>query len=174
MSNEAKIGDVLARFEIMTEADALDFEKTGRAVLIVEDNAMGIPLPRGKQGEPGEPGEPGPKFSPDLFLREATDGEALSRLQRLSAGWREAGSANINYTALNEPTGSAFFYTRGGWHVYRDFMGGRSELIAGEYELPITLRNTEQPEPPTEGIRLFAEGDQLKAIKTDGTVSVIA
>jgi hypothetical protein len=34
---ESKIGDITTRLAFYTEGDALDFQKTGRAVLVVED-----------------------------------------------------------------------------------------------------------------------------------------
>ena len=75
--SEATVGDIIARFRWMSEPDALDFEKTGRMVLVVEDGVMQVPLPRGKQGESGPSGPRGSSLRPDLVLDEETDGAAL-------------------------------------------------------------------------------------------------
>lgn len=172
---EAKVGDILTRLEFYTEGDALDFQKTGRAVFVVEDGVAELPLPAGPQGEQGEPGEPGGKLAPDLILQETTDGLALSKLQDRSATWR-TGNIDMNgYFAINEPTGSGFFYTRGGWAIYRDVFGANTEISPGEFDMPVQFNNVEEAPPaPASGVTLFAESDSLKVIKPDGTVVVIA
>lgn len=171
---EKKVGDVLARFTYMTEDDVLDFQRTGRLVLVAEDSMMELPLPRGKAGEPGPPGKPGGPLRPDLGLSEPTDGEALEKLQSLSRGWRSAGRDRENYFAYNIPTRSGFFYTRGGWIIARDVFGVSSEIVVQETRLPLTLLDVaETPSAPEEGVTLFSEGGVLKKITSDGTVSEV-
>lgn len=168
---ESTIGDLVARFTYMTEADALDFEKTGRLVLVAEDGFMNHPLPSGKQGEQGEPGPPGPPLRPDLVLDEATDGEALAKLQERSVGWRNAGITEQRYFAINKPTKSGFFYTRGGWVIIRDIFGGNSEISAAHFTMPVTFDEVETPPPaPTSGITLFAHEGLLKTISPTGEI----
>lgn len=173
-TNEVSIGDVIARFRWMSEADALDFERTGRMVMVVEDGVMEIPLPRGPQGGPGPTGPRGNPLRPDLVLDEDTDGAALIKLQERSVGWRNAGQDRENYFAINKPTLTGFFYTRGGWVTIRNIFGGQGENVAAEYDLPITLRNTSEPTAPDSGIRLFCENDTLKAKKPSGEVVTVA
>lgn len=50
---ERKYSEVLARLKFTTESDALDFQRTGRMPVIVEDGMLDIPLPAGPQGPPG-------------------------------------------------------------------------------------------------------------------------
>lgn len=168
---EATVGDILARLEFKTEGDALDFQKTGRAVFVVEDSIGNLPLPAGEKGDDGEKGDPGGKLSPDLILQETTDGLALQKLQERSATWR-GGSIDMNgYFAINEPTNSGFFYTRGGWAIYRDVFGANTEITPGEFTLPVTFNNvSEAPEAPSSGVVLYAEGDSLKLKKPNGSV----
>lgn len=173
--SEATVGDIIARFRWMSESDALDFEKTGRMVLVVEDGVMQVPLPRGKQGDAGPSGPRGSSLRPDLVLDEETDGAALLKLQERSVGWRNAGQDRENYFAINKPTLTGFFYTRGGWVTIRNLFGGQGENVASEYDLPVTLRNVDvEPETPDSGVRLFCQGDTLKAKKIDGSVVDIA
>ena len=168
---ESTIGDLIARFTYMTEADALDFEKTGRLVLVAEDGFMNHPLPRGKQGDPGEPGPPGPPLRPDLVLDEVTDAEALAKLQERSVTWRNAGITDQRYFAINKTTKSGFFYTRGGWVIIRDIFGGSSEISAAHFTMPVTFDEVDvPPSAPSSGITLFAHEGSLKTISPTGEI----
>lgn len=172
---ESKIGDITTRLAFYTEGDALDFQKTGRAVLVVEDGVAELPLPAGKQGNPGPKGDPGSSLRPDLILDETTDSAALGVLQRYSSAWRAAGTDREGFFAINKPTKSGFFYSRSGWTVMRDIFGGSSELVAGEFTLPAYFRNVAAaPEAPADGVVLYSEDNKLKVKKTDGTVVELA
>lgn len=172
---ESKIGDITTRLTFYTESDALDFQKTGRAVLVVEDGVAELPLPAGGKGDPGPRGEPGSSLRPDLILDETTDSAALDVLQRYSSSWRAAGTDRDGFFAINKPTKSGFFYSRSGWAVMRDIFGSNSEIIAGEFTLPTYFRNVKAaPETPSDGVVVYCEGNTLKAKKTDGTVVEIA
>ena len=169
-----KIGDFLVRLDFYSEADALDFEKTGRAVLVVEDGLANMPLPKGDKGKKGDRGEPGSSLRPDLILDEPTDSLALEKLQERSVTWRTGDIDRDGYFALNKPTKSGFFYTRGGWAVIRDVFGGQSEIVAGEFTMPTTFTNVPtEPPAPINGVTLFAQAGSLKLKKSNGTVVTI-
>lgn len=172
---EAKVGDILTRLEFYTEGNALDYQSTGRAVFVVEDGVGNLPLPAGPQGDQGPKGDPGGKLTPDLILQEVSDGAALTKLQSRSATWR-TGNINMDgYFAINEPTGSGFFYTRGGWAIYRDVFGANTEITPGEFDLPVQFNNvSEVPPTPASGVVMYAEAGDLKVKKADGTVVKIA
>ncbi len=172
---EAKVGDILTRLEFYQEDDPLDFQRTGRAVLVVEDGVAELPLPAGKQGEPGPRGVSGSSLRPDLVLDEATDGEALDVLQARSTTWRTGGIERDGYFALNKPTKSGFFYTRGGWSIIRDVFGGQSEIVAGEFTFPVKFEDVlVEPTTPVGGVTLFSQTGSLKVKKPDGTVVTLA
>lgn len=167
-----KIGDFLVRLDVYSEGDPLDFRNTHRGVFVVEDSMANLPLPKGDRGEKGEKGDPGGPLRPDLVLSEPTDGEALKKLQRQSSGWRRNKEAKEKgYFAINAPTKSGFFYTRGGWVIIRDIFSGAAELAPAEYESPVTFKNvTKEPPAPTNGVTLFAQGNVLKAKLPNGSV----
>ena len=48
-----QVSDIVARLTFTMDGDALDFAKTGRGVLVVEDRHANIPLPKGDKGDPG-------------------------------------------------------------------------------------------------------------------------
>lgn len=172
---EAKVGDILTRLEFYTEGDALDFQQTGRLVIVAEDGVAELPLPKGPPGETGPRGPSGSSLRPDLVLDESTDGNALQRLQERSTTWRTGTVDREGYFAINKPTGSGFFYSRGGWTVLRDIFGGNSEIVAGEFTFPVFYRNVDaEPATPIGGVAVYAEGDSLKAKKPDGTVVTLA
>ena len=174
MADEAVVGDVTARIRFYMDSDPLDFRKTGRAVLVMEDNYAEIPLPAGPPGKQGPRGEPGSSLRPDLVLDETEDSDAMKKLQERSATWRSTGVDKDGYFAINKPTKTGFFYTRGGWTVIRDIFGGGSEIVAGEFTFPTNLRNvTKTPPAPADGILLYCEGNQLKAKKSDGSTTVL-
>lgn len=168
------IGDILVRLSFFNEGDALDFKNTGRAVLVVEDGVAELPLPKGEQGPAGERGPAGAPLRPDIILDEKDDSMALEKLKSRGAEFRAKGVGYQGYFALNKPTMSAFFYTRGGWVVVRDIFGGRTEITAGEFSLPVKVNFVEE-EPPTPigGITLFAHNGELKIKKPDGSVKVL-
>lgn len=172
---EAKVGDILTRLEFYTESDALDFQKTGRLVIVAEDGVAELPLPKGPQGDDGPRGPSGSSLRPDLVLDEETDGEALTKLQERSVTWRTGSVDRDGYFAINKPTGSGFFYSRGGWTVLRDIFGGSSEIVAGEFTFPVFYRNVEAPPAtPIGGVVVYSEAGSLKAKKPDGTVVTLA
>lgn len=168
---ESTVGELIARLEFKTEGDALDFQRTGRAVFVVEDGVGHLPLPAGPRGTPGPKGDPGSRLTPNLIMQELTDGAALTKLQTLSQNWRNGEINRDGYFAINEPTGTGFFYTRGGWTTYRDVFGANSEIAPGEFELPVFFKNLAS-EPPAQagGVTLFSQGNLLKIKKPDGTV----
>lgn len=51
-----QISDITTRLTFTMDGDALDFAKTGRGVLVVEDNQASLPLPKGDKGDKGDPG----------------------------------------------------------------------------------------------------------------------
>lgn len=165
------VNDFLVRLEVHTEGDGLDFQETGRGVFVVEDGVGNMPLPRGEKGETGEKGDPGGRLTPQLIMQEVSDGAALTKLQERSQTWRTGNVNRDGYFAINQPTGSGFFYTRGGWVIYRDVFGANSEVVAGEFDLPVTFANaSEEPEAPSSGVTMYAQGNELKIKKPNGTV----
>lgn len=172
---EAKVGDILARLEFYTEGDALDFQNTGRLVIVAEDGVAEIPLPTGPRGKEGPRGPAGTTLIPQLILDEPTDGQALDRLQARSTTWRTGSIDRDGYFAINKATMTGFMYTRGGWSLIRNIFGGQGEIVAGEFNLPVTYNNVEsEPSTPIGGVTVYAQGGVLKAKKPDGTVVTLA
>lgn len=172
---ESKIGDITTRLVFYSESDALDFKKTGRAVLVVEDGVAELPLPAGEDGKPGPAGPKGDPLRPDLVLDETTDSAALAVLQQRSSTWRTTGVDRTGFFALNKPTKSGFFYSRSGWSVIRDIFGGASEITAGEFLMPTYFRNVDaEPEAPADGCVVYSSNNELKVKKADGTVVKLA
>lgn len=162
----ATVSDIAARLVFTMDGDALDFEKTGRGVIVIEDNRADIPLPRGPKGDKGDPGEPG-RMVVSLVLDETTDSAALEVLKRRSATWSTLNQDRIGYFAINEPTRSGFFYTRGGWVIIRNIFG------TGVH--PVTYTNvSSEPAPTEEGVVVYSFGGRLKAVRPDGTRVTIA
>lgn len=162
----ATVSDIAARLVFTMDGDALDFEKTGRGVIVVEDNRADIPLPRGPKGDKGDPGEPG-RMVVSLVLDETTDSAALEVLKRRSATWSTLNQDRIGYFAINEPTRSGFFYTRGGWVIIRNIFGTGAH--------PVTYTNvSSEPAPTEEGVVVYSFGGRLKAVRPDGTRVTIA
>lgn len=54
--DQPTVGDLTARLEFRYENDPLDFLKTGKGYLVVDDKVATIPLPTGEKGEKGETG----------------------------------------------------------------------------------------------------------------------
>ena len=54
--DQPTIGDLTARLEFRYENDPLDFLKTGKGYLVVDDKVANVPLPRGEKGEKGDTG----------------------------------------------------------------------------------------------------------------------
>lgn len=172
---EANVGDVMVRLKMYMESDALDFQKTGRAVLVVEDGVAELPLPQGKPGRNGDPGPAGSSLRPDLVLDEESDSAALEVLRRYSANWRATGADRRQFFAINKPTKSGFFYNQAGWTIMRDIFGANSEIAAGEFTFPTLFRNVaREPVTPIDGVVVYAQEGVLKVKKADGTVKTIA
>lgn len=166
--------DIILRLKVSSESDALDFEKTGRMAIVVEDGDATLPLPKGDPGPQGPAGPRGGKMIPDLVLDESTDSEALAKLKTRSRAWTTAGEDRDQYFALNKATKTAFFFTRGGWVTVRDVFGGSTEVVAAEMTLPMKFSNvTSAPPTPSDGVVLYAEGNQLKMKNPSGTVKVL-
>lgn len=170
-----KIGDFLVRLDVYSEGDPLDFKNTHRGVFVVEDRMANLPLPKGDKGEKGEKGDPGGPLRVDLVLSEPTDALALQKLQQRSGGWRRSrNQKDKSYFAINAPTKSGFFYSRGGWVIIHDIFSGAAELTPAEYESPVTFKNvTTEPPTPTNGVTLFAQGNGLKVKLPNGSVRSI-
>ena len=163
------VQDITTRLIFTMDGDALDFAKTGRGVMVVEDKYANLPLPKGDPGEKGAPGEPG-NLRVSLVLDETTDSSALEVLKRRSAAWAGTEVDNVGYFALNEPTRTGFFYTRGGWVAVRDIFGNASEVTPGTFGLPVTYENVAaEPTPAVDGVVVYAFGGSLIAMKQDGT-----
>lgn len=170
----ATVNDIAARLVFTMDGDALDFEKTGRGVIVVEDNRADIPLPQGPKGDQGDPGEPG-RMVVSLVLDETTDSAALEVLKQRSATWSTTNQDRIGYFAINEPTRSGFFYTRGGWVIIRNIFGTGSEITPGEFVQPVTYTNvSSEPAQSAEGVVVYSFGGRLKAVRPDGTRVTIA
>lgn len=170
----ATVSDIAARLVFTMDGDALDFEKTGRGVIVVEDNRADIPLPQGPKGDQGDPGEPG-RMVVSLVLDETTDSAALEVLKRRSATWSTLNQDRIGYFAINAPTRSGFFYTRGGWVIIRNIFGTGSEITPGEFVQPVTYANvSSEPAPTAEGVVVYSFRGRLKAVRPDGTRVTIA
>lgn len=54
--DQPTVGDLTARLEFRYENDPLDFLKTGKGYLVVDDKVATIPLPTGEKGEKGDTG----------------------------------------------------------------------------------------------------------------------
>ncbi|ATW58632.1 hypothetical protein SEA_ZION_35 [Corynebacterium phage Zion] len=170
----ATVNDIAARLVFTMDGDALDFEKTGRGVIVVEDNEADIPLPKGPKGDPGDPGEPG-RMVVSLVLDETTDSAALEVLKRRSATWSTLNQDYVGYFAINEPTRSGFFYTRGGWVIIRNIFGTGAEIAPGEFSQPVTYANVSSEPASTEaGVVVYSFEGSLKAVRPDGTRVTIA
>lgn len=170
----ATVSDIAARLVFTMDGDALDFEKTGRGVIVVEDSSANIPLPQGPKGDTGDPGQPG-RMVVSLVLDETTDSAALEVLKRRSATWSTLDQNRVGYFAINEPTRSGFFYTRGGWVIIRNIFGTGAEIAPGEFSQPVTYANLESEPAPTEvGVVVYAFEGGLKAVRPDGTRVTIA
>ena len=170
----ATVSDIAARLVFTMDGDALDFEKTGRGVIVVEDNSANIPLPQGPKGDPGDPGQPG-RMVVSLVLDEVTDSAALEVLKRRSATWSTLDQDRIGYFAINEPTRSGFFYTRGGWVIIRNIFGSGAEIAPGEFSQPVTYTNVDsEPGPTATGVVVYSFEGRLKAVRPDGTRVTIA
>lgn len=173
---EQKVGEILARLSFMQESDVLDFAKTGRAVLVVEDNQANLPLPAGPAGPQGPKGEPGSALRADLVLDEETDSVALEKLNTRSRAWSREDVRFQGYFAINKPTKSGFMFTRGGWVVIRDIFGSSTELIPAETTLPIIFDSvTVEPSAPEDGkVALFAQDGKLMVKFSNGTTKVLS
>lgn len=165
--------DIILRLQVSSESDALDFEKTGRMPIIVEDGQANLPLPKGDKGDKGDPGPRGGKMVPDLVLDESTDSAALEKLKLRSRAWVTAGEERNEYFAINKKTKTGFMFTRGGWVTIRDIFGGATEVVPAELTLPLLIKNGAPPGKPTDGVYLYAEGGQLKMKNPAGTVKVL-
>lgn len=169
-----QVSDIVARLTFTMDGDALDFAKTGRGVLVVEDRHANIPLPKGDKGDPGEPGKPG-SLRVDLVIKETTDAQALEVLKRRSATWSALDQNRVGYFALNEPTRSGFFFTRGGWVLVRDVFGSGSELAPGEFSQPVLYANVaDHPTASAEGVQVYSLAGRLYALRPDGTRVTLA
>ena len=161
-----QVSDIAARLVFTMDGDALDFAKTGRGVLVVEDQAATIPLPKGDKGDKGDPGN----LRVDLVLNEPTDSDALSVLRRRSVSWTALDSSKVGYFALNEPTRTGFFFSRGGWVAVRDVFGSSSEITPGEFHLPVIYQDLpDHPLPNPKGVTVYSLGGRLFALRADGT-----
>lgn len=169
-----QVSDIVARLTFTMDGDALDFAKTGRGVLVVEDRHASIPLPKGDKGDPGEPGKPG-RMRVDLVVDETTDAKALEVLKRRSASWSALDQEKVGYFALNEPTRSGFFFTRGGWVIVRDVFGTGSEIAPGEFSQPVLYANVAaHPTASAEGVQVYSLAGRLYALRPDGTRVTLA
>lgn len=169
-----QVSDIVARLTFTMDGDALDFAKTGRGVLVVEDRHASIPLPKGDKGDKGDPGKPG-HMRVDLVTDETTDVKALEVLKRRSATWSALDQDRVGYFALNEPTRSGFFFTRGGWVLVRDVFGSSSEIAPGEFSQPVLYANVAaHPTASAEGVQVYSLAGRLYALRPDGTRVTLA
>lgn len=154
------LSDLLVRLRFHTEGDGLDFEKTRRAAFVVEDGYGELPLPSGQKGEKGDTGDPGPALYPDLVMG-GSDNDVLKALQKRASAWKTDPTVN-RFFVINRDTKTGFFYTRGGWTIIRNLFGTSSEITPGEFQQPVTIKNVAtEPEKPTDGVVLFAQGGKL-------------
>lgn len=169
----ATVRDLVARLEFTTEADALDFLQTGRMALLMEDNQLNIPLPTGPKGEQGPPGPAGKPLRPDIVIDEPTDLQAMEKL-RAQARQLKALNQEVNgYFAINKPTKTGFFYTRGGWVTIESLFGGSSEVVPGKFTLPVYFESVAEPQPPASGCVMYFHDNKLKIRKSNGAVVVL-
>lgn len=169
-----QISDIITRLTFTMDGDALDFAKTGRGVLVVEDRHANLPLPKGDKGDKGDPGSPG-NLKVDLVLSEKTDSDALVALRARSTGWTALDNSKIGFFALNEPTRSGFFFSRGGWVIVRDVFGASSEIAPGEHTQPVLHKNVaNHPSPSAEGVKVYSLAGRLYALRPDGTRVTLA
>ena len=169
-----QVSDIVARLTFTMDGDALDFAKTGRGVLVVEDRHANIPLPKGDKGDQGEKGDPG-QLKVDLVLDEKSDSDALGVLKRRSASWTALDRSKVGFFALNEPTRSGFFFTRGGWVIVRDVFGASTEIAPGEFSQPVLYADVaDHPTASAEGVQVYSLAGRLYALRPDGTRVTLA
>ncbi|MDD2326589.1 MAG: hypothetical protein PHW63_11465 [Alphaproteobacteria bacterium] len=169
-----QVSEIAARLVFTMDGDALDFAKTGRGVLVVEDNAASLPLPKGDKGDRGDKGDPG-NLKVDLVLDEVTDSAALAVLRTRSVNWTALDESKIGFFALNEPTRTGFFFSRAGWVTVRDVFGANSEITPGEFTRPVLYKDREQhPTASVGGVTVYSLGGRLYALRPDGTRVTLA
>lgn len=163
------IQDVLVRLTAFDESDPLDFKNKRRAVFVIEDGMANLPLPKGDKGDKGDAGPKGDPLKPDLIIDYPTDSEALAYLGTRTTGWD---SSKTGYFVINKTTKSGFFWQNGGWAVIPSLF---TSSAAGEFTIPTLFRNVASaPATPSTGVVVYAEGNSLKAKKSDGTVVTLA
>lgn len=174
MADQNTLGDILVRLRFSEDGDALDFKKTRRAFLLVEDGVAELPIPSGPPGKEGPQGPPGSSLAIDLVLDEESDNMALEKLRDRTSRMRAIGTPIKQFFAINKVTKTGFVYTRGGWVMLRNLFGDRGEIAPGEFNMPAKFNFVEnEPATPVGGIVVYAHGGQLKMKNSAGQVKVL-